>query len=241
MYMAELILKCTISNELAPSADQTSYWLHQPFMESDSKLLLDTMLPNTAPSMALDISGCWVTQSNPGHMDCTMPGFPVLHCLLEFAENHVSCINDAFQPSHTLAPLSCPQTFPASGSFLMSQLFSSGSQSIGASVSTSVLPVSIQGWFPLGWTGLISLLSKEPCHQEPSPAPQFESIHSLVLNLLRTSFVSSPFFFWRSWIIFNIIILNCFSGTLLVSIQLSFWGFILSLHLDHNLLLFHPI
>ena len=55
---------------------------------------------------------------------------------------------------------SCPQSFPASGSFLMSQLFASGGQSIGASASASVLPGNIQGWFPLGLTSLISLLSK---------------------------------------------------------------------------------
>ena len=55
---------------------------------------------------------------------------------------------------------SCPQSFPASGSFLMSQLFASGSQSIGASASASVLPMYIQDWFPLGLTGLISLQSK---------------------------------------------------------------------------------
>ena len=55
---------------------------------------------------------------------------------------------------------SCPQSFPASGSFPMSQLFPSGGQSIGVSASASVLPMSIQDWFPLGWTGWISLLSK---------------------------------------------------------------------------------
>ena len=55
---------------------------------------------------------------------------------------------------------SFPQYFPASGSFLISQLFASGSQSIGASVSTSVLPMYIQGWCPLGLTGLIFLKSK---------------------------------------------------------------------------------
>ena len=54
----------------------------------------------------------------------------------------------------------CPQSFPASGSFPMSQQFTSGGQSIGASASTSVLPMNIQGWFPLGLTGLISLLSE---------------------------------------------------------------------------------
>ena len=55
---------------------------------------------------------------------------------------------------------SCPQSFPASGSFPKSQLFTSGSQGIGASASTSVLPMNIQGWFPLGLTDLISLLPK---------------------------------------------------------------------------------
>ena len=56
---------------------------------------------------------------------------------------------------------SCPQSFSASGSFPVSQLFASGGQNIGASASAPVPPMSIQGWFPLGLTGLISLLSKE--------------------------------------------------------------------------------
>ena len=55
---------------------------------------------------------------------------------------------------------SCLQSFPASGSFLMSRFFTSGGQSIGASALASVLPVNIQDWFPLGWTGWISLQSK---------------------------------------------------------------------------------
>ena len=55
---------------------------------------------------------------------------------------------------------SCPQSFPASGSFPMSQLFTSGGQSIRVSVSTSVLPMNTQDWSPLGWTGWISLQSK---------------------------------------------------------------------------------
>ena len=52
---------------------------------------------------------------------------------------------------------SCFQSFPASGSFPMNRIFASGGQSIGASALVSVLPLNIQGWFPLGWTGLISL------------------------------------------------------------------------------------
>ena len=55
---------------------------------------------------------------------------------------------------------SCLQSFPASGSFAMSQLSTSGGQSIGVSASEWVLPMNIQDWFPLGWTGWISLQSK---------------------------------------------------------------------------------
>ena len=54
---------------------------------------------------------------------------------------------------------SCPQSLPASGSFPMSQLFAWGGQNIGVSVSASVLPVNTQDWYPLGWTGWISLQS----------------------------------------------------------------------------------
>ena len=57
-------------------------------------------------------------------------------------------------------PLSCLQSFPAPGSFPMSQLFASGGQGIRASISASVLPMYIQDWFPLGLTGLISFMSK---------------------------------------------------------------------------------
>ena len=63
--------------------------------------------------------------------------------------------------SSSITPLSSyPQSFPASGSFPMSQLFASGSQSTGASASASVLSMNIQDWSPLGWTGWISLQSK---------------------------------------------------------------------------------
>ena len=105
---------------------------------------------------------CAVTESFPtlcNPMDCSMPGIPVLHYLLEFAQTHVHWFGDTIQPSHSLLPLysSCPQSFPASESFPMSLLLPSSGQSIGA--SASVLPMNIQDWFPLGFTGLI-LMSK---------------------------------------------------------------------------------
>ena len=62
--------------------------------------------------------------------------------------------------SSSVVSSSCPQSFPATGSFPMSQLFTSGDQSIGVSASTSVLPMNSQDYSPLGWTGWISLLSK---------------------------------------------------------------------------------
>ena len=63
--------------------------------------------------------------------------------------------------SSSVVPFSnCPQSFPASGSFQMSQLFTSGAQNIGVSASTSVLPMNSQDWTPLGWTGWISLQSR---------------------------------------------------------------------------------
>ena len=93
-------------------------------------------------------------------MDCSTPGFPVLHYLLEFAQTHVYWVGDAIQPSSIVPFSSRLQSFPALGSFPMSQLFASGGHRIGALVSASVLPMNIQGWFPLEWTGWISLQSK---------------------------------------------------------------------------------
>ena len=91
-------------------------------------------------------------------MYCSTPAFPLLHHLPELAQTHIHWVGGAIQPSHPLS--SCPQSFPVSGFFLMSRHFTSGGQSIGASASVSILPMNIHGWFPLGWTGLISLKSK---------------------------------------------------------------------------------
>ena len=69
-------------------------------------------------------------------MDCSKPGFPILHHLPELAQTHVHWVDDAVQISHTLSPFSsCPQSFPASGSFPTSQLFASGGPTIGVSAS----------------------------------------------------------------------------------------------------------
>ena len=84
--------------------------------------------------------------------------------------------------SSSVVPFSsCPQSFPASGSFPMSQLFSSGGQSIGVSASTSVLPMNTQDWSPLGWTGWISLQSKGIQISPPFDLPS-RSGHHRALN-----------------------------------------------------------
>ena len=76
------------------------------------------------------------------------PGLPVHHQLLEFTQTHVNWVGDAIQPSDPVIPFSsCPQSFPASGCFPMSQLFASGGQSIGISALASVLPMNTQDWF----------------------------------------------------------------------------------------------
>ena len=94
-------------------------------------------------------------------MDSSAPGFPVHHQLPELAQTHIHQISDAIQPSHPLlSPYPSALSFPASGASPMSQLFTSGGQSIGVSASTSVLPMNTQDWFPLWWTGWISLQSK---------------------------------------------------------------------------------
>ena len=94
-------------------------------------------------------------------MNCSKPGLPVHHQLPDSTQTHVHRVVDGIQPSHPVVPFSsCPQYFPALGSFQMSQLFISGGQSIGVSASTSVLPMNTQNWSPLGWTGWMVLQSK---------------------------------------------------------------------------------
>ena len=94
-------------------------------------------------------------------MNSSMPGLPVHHQLPEPAQTHIHHAGDAIQPSHPLSTLySCLHSFPAAGSFSMSQHFTSDGQRIGVSASASILPMKIQDWFPLGWTDWIFLQSK---------------------------------------------------------------------------------
>ena len=95
-------------------------------------------------------------------INCSTPGLPFHHQLSELTQTHVHWVGGVIQPSHPLSPpfSSHLQSFPASGSFQMSQFFTSGGQGTRDSASTSVLPMNIQDWSPLGWTGWISLQSR---------------------------------------------------------------------------------
>ena len=117
--------------------------------------------------------------------------FPVHHQLPELAKTYVLWVGDAIQPSHPLSSPS-PPAFNLSQHQGLFQWVSSSHQvarSIGVSASVSVLPMNIQDWFLLGWTGLSSLQSKDS--QESSPTPQFKSINSLVLSFLYSQTLTS--------------------------------------------------
>jgi len=120
--------------------------------------------PWTAPTRLLrpwDFQG----KSTGVGCHCLLPGH---HQLPEFTQTHVHRVDDAIQPLVLCRPLlPCPQSFPASGSFPMSQLFASSGQSTG--VWASVLPMNIQDWSPLGWTGWISLQPKRLSGIFPTP------------------------------------------------------------------------
>ena len=95
------------------------------------------------PTSVISVTQSCLTLCDP--MNRRMPGLPVHHQLLESTQTHVHRVGDTIQPvSPSVVPFSRLQSFPASGSFLMSQFFISGRQSIGASASASVLPMNIQ-------------------------------------------------------------------------------------------------
>ena len=141
-----------------------------------------------------------VTQSCPtlcNPMDCSTPGLPVHHQLLEFTQTHVYHVGDAIQPSHPVVPFSfCLQSFPASGSFPMSQFFASGGHSTGVSASAAVIPMNIQDWFPLGWTGWISLQSKGLASVVSNTTVQKHQFFAL--NFLYSSTLTFIHDYWKN-------------------------------------------
>ena len=135
------------------------------------------------------------TFCNP--MDCSTPGFPVHHQLLEVAQIHVHRVSDAIQPSHLLSSPSLPAfSLSQHQSLFQWVFFTLGVQIIGVSISVSVLPMNIQDWFSLGWTGWSPCSPRDS--QESSPTPQFKSINSSSLNLLHSPTLTSIHDHWKN-------------------------------------------
>ena len=141
-----------------------------------------------------------ITQSCPtlcDPMDCSTPGLPVHHQYPELSQTHVHWVGDAIQPSHPLSsPSSCPQSFPASGSFPMSQLFTWGGQGPGVSASASFLPKKSQGWSPSEWTDWISLQSKGLSRVFPNTTVQKHQFFGA--HLLHSLTVASIHDHWKN-------------------------------------------
>ena len=131
-------------------------------------------------------------------MDCSTPGFLVHHQLLEFTQTHVHWVGDAIQPSHPLSSPS-PPAFNLSQHQGLFQWVSSSHQV--AKVLEFQLQhqsfwwMNIQDWFPLGWTGWISLQSKE--HSRVFSTPPLKSINSLVLSILYSTTLTSIHDYWK--------------------------------------------
>ena len=117
-------------------------------------------------------------------MDCSSPGLPVHHQLPEFTQfsSHQWCHPTISSP---VVPFSCLQSFQESRSFPMSHFFTSGGQSTGVSAST--LPMNIQDWFPLGWTGWISVQSKGLSRVFSNTTVQKHQLFSAQLSLYSYS------------------------------------------------------
>ena len=138
-----------------------------------------------------------VTQSCPAHsvpMNCSTPGFPVHHQFLKHAQTHIHWV--MMQSNHLILRrplLLLLSTFPASQSFPMSQFFTSGGQSIRASASASVLPINIQGWFPLG----LNLLAVQGILKSPNSTVQKHQFFGVQLSLWSNSHI-------HTWLLENL-------------------------------------
>ena len=143
---------------------------------------------------------CSVTKSCLTHcdpMDCSAPGFPVLHYFLEFVKTHVHWVDDAIQPCHPLSSPSLPALiFPSIRVFSneSSEFFASGGQSIGALASALVLPMNIQGWFPLVLTGFILQFN---ALSRVFSSTTIQRINSLGLSLLHSPTLTPIHDYWK--------------------------------------------
>ena len=131
--------------------------------------------------------------------DCSTPGLPVHHQLLELAQTHVHWVSDAIQPLHPLSSPSPPAFNLSQHQGLFQWVSSSRSERTGVSASASVLPVNTQGWSPLGWTAWISLQSKGLSRVFSNTRVQ--STSSSVLSFLYSPTLTSIHDHWKNHIL----------------------------------------
>ena len=145
--------------------------------------------------MAIPVAKLCLTLCDP--MDCSTPGFLVLHHLRKFAQTHVHWVCDAIQPSHLCHPLLLlPSIFPSISIFsdeLALHIMWTKYWSFSLSISSSN---EYLGRFPLGLTGLIFFQSRDS--QESSPASQFKSINSSALSLFYCSALTHAHDYWKN-------------------------------------------
>jgi len=127
-------------------------------------------------------------------MDCSTPGIPVLHHLPEPAQTHVHWVSDAIQPCRPLSSPSSPAFNPSQHQGLSWWI---GSSHQVASASASVLPMNTQDWFPLGWTGLISLLCKGLSRIFSNTTAQKHQF--LVFSLIYGPTLTSVHDYWKNY------------------------------------------
>ena len=129
-------------------------------------------------------------------MDCSPPGLPILHTLPEFIQTQVHWVSDPIQPPHPLSSPSPPTSISPSFRVFSSELaLLTRWPSIEASASTSVPPMNIQGWFPLGLTGLISLPSKGLSRV----FPQHHNSKASILSCSAFFMIIDYLIYWLFW------------------------------------------
>ena len=172
---------------------RSSTFVYLCFKDVDGAIWYDWILKRSSVQFSLSVVSDSLWPHGLQHA-----GFPCLSPTPRAYSNSCS-LSQWCHPttSSSVVPFSSHlQSFPASGSFPTSQFFPSGGQSIGISALASVLPKNIQDWFPLGWTGWISLLSRDS--QESSPTPQLKSISSSALSFLYGPTLISIHDYWKN-------------------------------------------
>ena len=159
-------------------------WVYYTYIYIQYNLYTHTHMHTHSFSSVQSLSRVWLHESEHTRPPCPSPT-PGVHS--NSCPSSQWC-HPAISSSVILFS-SCSQSLPATGSFLVSQLFAWDGQSIGVSASASVLPMNTQDWSPLGWTGWIS--------QESSPTPKFKSINSLALRFLQSPTLTSIHDHWK--------------------------------------------